>query len=328
MSLGEFELIDRFFRDCGARRADVALGIGDDAALLESPPGMQLVAAIDTMVSGNHFLAHFSAESIGHRALAVNLSDIAAMGAKPAWALLALTLTKADPVWLEGFARGFSALARKHGVALVGGDTTYGPLCISVQVLGHAPRPARMLRSGGKPGDIVFVSGTPGDSTAGLAFELGKFEVNAKAGVTEDTAAYLKRRFHFPTPRVELGQRLREWASACIDVSDGLLGDAGKLAKASGCGVSLAWEQLPASTQLVAVAGETQAREMVLTGGEDYELCFAVPPQNVEHMRRELSPAVWGYTAIGVLGDVPGAVVTRGGTVMDFSHSGFDHFAI
>jgi thiamine-monophosphate kinase len=327
MSLGEFELIDRFFRDCGARRSDVALGIGDDAALLESPPGMQLVAAIDTMVLGNHFLAHFPAESIGHRALAVNLSDIAAMGAKPAWALLALTLTKADPAWLEGFARGFSALARKHEVALVGGDTTYGPLCISVQVLGHAPMPARMLRSGGKPGDIVFVSGTPGDSTAGLAFELGKFEVNAKAGVTEDVAAYLKQRFHFPTPRVELGQRLREWASACIDVSDGLLGDAGKLAKASGCGVSLAWEQLPASAQLVAVAGEARAREMVLTGGEDYELCFAVPPQNVERMTRELSPAVWGYTAIGVLGEAPGAVVTRGGTVMDFSHSGFDHFA-
>ncbi len=327
MSLGEFELIDRFFRDCGARRADVALGIGDDAALLESPPDMQLVAAIDTMVLGNHFLAHFPAESIGHRALAVNLSDIAAMGAKPAWALLALTLTKADPAWLEGFARGFGALARKHDVALVGGDTTYGPLCISVQLLGHAPRPARMLRSGGKPGDLVYVSGTPGDSTAGLAFQLGKLEVNAKAGVTEEVAAYLRQRFHFPTPRVELGQRLREYASACIDVSDGLLGDAGKLAHASGCGVSLAWEQLPASPPLVAVAGETRAREMVLTGGEDYELCFTVPAQNVERMTRELPPTVWEYTAIGVLGESPGAVVTRGGTVMDFSHSGFDHFA-
>jgi thiamine-monophosphate kinase len=332
MSLGEFELIDRFFRNCGARRADVALGIGDDAALLDCPPDMQLVAAIDTMVLGNHFLSHFPAESIGHRALAVNLSDLAAMGAKPAWALLALTLTKADPAWLEGFARGFSALARKHDVALVGGDTTSGALCISVQVLGHTPRPAKMLRSGGKPGDIVFVSGTPGDSTAGLAFELGKFTVNAPAGITEEVAAYLRGRFHFPTPRVELGLRLREHASACIDVSDGLLGDAGKLAQASGCTVSLAWEQLPASSQLVAVAGEARAREMVLTGGEDYELCFTVPPQNVERMTRELPPAMWGYTAIGVLGKAssagqPGAIVTRGGSVMDFSHSGFDHFA-
>jgi thiamine-monophosphate kinase len=327
MSLGEFELIDRFFRDCGAQRADVALGIGDDAALLDCPPGMQLVAAIDTMVLGNHFLAHFSAESIGHRALAVNLSDLAAMGATPAWALLALTLTKADPVWLEGFARGFSALARKHGVALVGGDTTSGALCVSVQLLGHATRPAKMLRSGGKVGDVVFVSGTPGDSTAGLAFELGKFEVNARAGVTEEVAGYLRQRFHFPTPRVELGQRLRDYASACIDVSDGLLGDAGKLAHASGCGVSLAWEQLPASSQLVAVAGETRAREMVLTGGEDYELCFTVAPGDVERMTHELPPELWGYSAIGVLAEARGAIVTRGGTVMDFSHSGFDHFA-
>jgi thiamine-monophosphate kinase len=327
MSLGEFQLIDRFFRNCGAQRTDVAVGIGDDAALLDCPPDMQLVAAIDTMVLGNHFLAHFPAESIGHRALAVNLSDLAAMGAKPAWALLALTLTKADPVWLDGFARGFSALARKHDVALVGGDTTSGAFCISVQLSGHAPRPAKMLRSGGKPGDVVFVSGTPGDSTGGLAFELGKFTVNPPAGVTEDVAAYLRQRFHFPTPRVELGLRLRDYASACIDVSDGLLGDAGKLAQASGCGVSLAWEQLPASSQLVAVAGETRAREMVLTGGEDYELCFTVPPQNVERMMRELPDAMWGYTAIGVLGAAPGALVTRGGTVMDFSHSGFDHFA-
>jgi thiamine-monophosphate kinase len=183
------------------------------------------------------------------------------------------------------------------------------------------------LRSGGKPGDSVFVSGNPGDSTAGLAFELGKFALNPPAGVTEEVAAYLRQRFHFPTPRVELGQRLRDFASACIDVSDGLLGDAGKLAEASGCGVSLEWEQLPVSSQLIAVAGEIRGREMVLTGGEDYELCFTVPHANVEHMRRELPAAVWGYTAIGVLAEAPGAVVTRGGTVMDFSHSGFDHFA-
>jgi thiamine-monophosphate kinase len=326
MPLSEFALIDRFFRDCGARRADVALGVGDDAALLDCPPDLQLVAAIDTMVLGNHFLAQFSAESVGHRALAINLSDLAAMGARPAWALLALTLTKADPEWLEGFARGFSALARKHDVALVGGDTTAGPLCISVQLLGHAPRPAAMLRSGGRPGDVVFVSGNPGDSTGGLAFELGKLKVDAAAGITEDVAAYLLQRFHFPTPRVELGQKLRGFARACIDVSDGLLGDAGKLAHASGCGVSLAWEQLPVSAQLVAVAGETRAREMALSGGEDYELCFTVAPENVARMTQELPPAQWGYSAIGVLTEAPGAVVARGGTVMEFSHSGWDHF--
>jgi thiamine-monophosphate kinase len=326
MALSEFALIDRFFRDCGARRADVAVGVGDDAALLDCPSGMQLVAAVDTMVLGNHFLAHFPPESVGHRALAVNLSDLAAMGAQPAWALLALTLTKADPDWLEGFARGFSALARKYNVALVGGDTTSGPLCISVQLLGHAPRPATMLRSAGRPGDVLFVSGTPGDSTGGLAFELGKLKVDAAAGVTEEAAAYLRGRFHFPTPRVELGLELRDYARACIDVSDGLLGDAGKLAEASGCGAKLAWEKLPVSPHLVSVVGDTRAREMCLTGGEDYELLFAVAPENVERMTRELPPVQWGYTAVGVLDQTRGAGVTRDGTVMDFSHSGWDHF--
>jgi thiamine-monophosphate kinase len=321
MALGEFALIDRFFRECGARRADVALGVGDDAALLDCPPGMQLVAAIDTMVLGNHFLAHFSAESVGHRALAVNLSDLAAMGATPAWALLALTLQSADEAWLAGFARGFGELAKRHGVALVGGNTTSGPPCISVQILGHAPRPAKMLRSGGKAGDVVFVTGSPGDSGGGLALELQKLNSSDEAAT-----AYLRQRFHFPTPRVELGIKLRDYASACIDVSDGLFGDAGKLAHASGCGVTLVWEQLPVSSQLVAVAGDTRARELALAGGEDYELCFTVPPADVDRMTRELPPGQWQYSAIGVLGEAPGAVVTRSGNVMDFSHSGWDHF--
>ena len=320
MALNERELIERYFRDCGARRADVALGVGDDAALLDCPPGMQLVAATDTLVSGIHFLPHFPPESIGHRALAVNLSDIAAMGAWPAWALLALTLPKVEEAWLQGFASGLDALARKHDVALVGGDTTSGPLCITIQLLGHAPRPPVMLRSGGLAGHVLFVSGTPGDAGAGLALELGKL-----TGVSPEAAAYLRNRFLFPTPRVELGQKLRDYASACIDVSDGLLGDAGKLAEASRCGAQIVWEQLPVSAQLLS-AGDARAREFALTGGDDYELCFAVAPENVERLTRDLPPRQWGYRPIGVLRESPGIVVTRGGTVMDFSHSGFDHF--
>lgn len=322
MGLNERTLIERYFRDCGARRADVPVGVGDDAALLDCPPGMQLVATMDTLVCGNHFLPHFPPNSIGHRALAVNLSDLAAMGAQPAWALLSLTLPKADEAWLEAFAAGFGSLARQHAVALVGGNTTAGPLCITVQVLGHAPRPAAMLRSGGQPGHVVFVSGTPGDSAAGLALELGQL-----TAATPAADAYLRHRFMYPTPRVELGQRLRQYASACIDVSDGLLGDAGKLAEASRCGIAIAYEQLPISSELASSAGDTRARELTLTGGEAYELCFAVPPENVERMTRDLPPAQWGYGPIGVLRDASGAVVTRGGTVMDFSHSGFDHFA-
>lgn len=322
MALTERALIERYFRDVGARRSDVPLGVGDDAALIEVPPGMQLVAALDTLVSGVHFLPHFPASSAGHRALAVNLSDIAAMGAQPAWALLGLTLPDVDEAWLEGFTSGLGALARKHNVALVGGDMTSGPLCITVQMLGYAPKPPAMLRSGGLPGDVLFVSGTPGDAAAGLALEKGEL-----TGLTADAAAWLRGRFLYPTPRIELGIKLREYASACIDVSDGLLGDAGKLAEASRCGVVIEFEHVPVSSHLVSAVGDASARELALTGGDDYELCFAVRPERVDRLTRELPPEQWNYRRIGTLRSEPGSVVLRGGTVMDVSHSGFDHFA-
>jgi thiamine-monophosphate kinase len=321
MAISEFALIERYFRQRGVQRDDVRVGIGDDAALLDSPPGMELVAAIDTLVAGVHFPHGSSAVSIGHRALAVNLSDLAAMGAQPAWALLALTLPAADEAWLEDFASGFAELAHAHQVALVGGDTTSGPLCISLQVLGHVARGSAMLRSGGKPGDVLFVSGTPGDSAAGLALEQGRLSASAQA------SSFLRDRFLFPTPRVALGGRLRQFASACIDVSDGLLADAGKLAAASSSGVQIDYRSVPVSEQLVSAVGDTRARELCLTGGEDYELCFSVRPQNVGPLLRELPPAAWGYQRIGVLVQSPGAaVLAADASVMRFSHSGFDHF--
>ncbi|MGH8179387.1 MAG: thiamine-phosphate kinase, partial [Steroidobacteraceae bacterium] len=213
MSLSEFELIDRYFRGCGAKRADVRLGVGDDAALLECPAGADLVAAIDTLVDGVHFPHGSPPASIGHRALAVNLSDLAAMGARPAWALLALTLPRVDEAWLSEFAAGMAALARAHDVALVGGDTTSGPLCVTVQALGYVPRSTALLRSGSAAGDALFVSGTPGDAAAGLGVEQGRVSAAGQA------AAYLRERFLYPAPRLALGERLRGYASACIDVS-------------------------------------------------------------------------------------------------------------
>lgn len=322
MPLGEFELIDRYFRGCGAKRADVKLGIGDDAALLESPAGEQLVATIDTLVEGRHFPAGSSPESIGHRALAVNLSDLAAMGADPAWSLLALTLPKVDEPWLAGFAAGFTQLANRHGVALVGGNTTAGPLCVSVQALGHVPPGKALRRDGGRPDDILFVSGTPGDAAAGLAIEQGNLQVRNCA---DD--AYLRGRFLFPTPRVELGRRLRGLASACIDVSDGLFSDAGKLTAASGCGMEIAYSAVPVSASLIAAIGAERARLLALTGGEDYELCFSVPAYALEALARDLPAAEWGYVRIGNLHAAADRIVTRDGSVMNFSHSGFDHFA-
>jgi thiamine-monophosphate kinase len=321
MALSERALIERFFRDCGAPRTDVRVGIGDDAALIEPPAGMQLVAKVDTLVAGIHFLPDAPPKAIGHRALAVNLSDMAAMGAHPAWALLALTLPKADEGWLSEFASGFGALARQHEVALVGGDTTSGRLCISVQLLGYVEAGRAMLRSGAKPGDSLFVSGTPGDAGAGLILERGELPASDAAH-----AAYLRERFLFPVPRVGLGLRLAAFASACIDVSDGLLGDAGKLATASGCGVEIDYEALPLSAGLLATVGDARARELALTGGDDYELCFAVPTSRIANLQHEMPSEAWSYRRIGIVREAPGAVVTRRGTVMEFSHSGFEHF--
>jgi thiamine-monophosphate kinase len=320
VSLSEFDLIDRYFRGCGATRADVRLGVGDDAALLECPAGADLVAAADSLVEGVHFPHGSPPASIGHRALAVNLSDLAAMGARPAWALLALTLPAAEESWLSEFAAGFAALARAHEVALVGGDTTRGPLCVTVQVLGHVPRSCALLRSGGSAGDVVFVSGSPGDASAGLAIEQGRLPGAGEA------AAYLRERFLYPAPRLALGECLRRHASACIDVSDGLLADAGKMARASGCGVQIAYEELPVSQELVRVAGPERARELALTGGDDYELCFSVRPPQVARLLAEFPAERWGYARIGMLREVPGAEVVRDGAVMSFSHSGYDHF--
>ena len=321
MSLSEFDLIDRYFRGCGARRTDVRVGVGDDAAILESPAGMELAVAVDTLVAGVHFPHGSPPASIGHRALAVNLSDLAAMGARPAWALLALTLPRAEESWLSEFAAGMAALARAHEVALVGGDTTSGPLSVTVQVLGHAPRQAALLRSGGRAGDAVFVSGTPGDAAAGLAIEQGKLTPPV------EPAAYLRERFLYPAPRVALGERLRGYASACIDVSDGLLADAAKLARASGCGVELGYADVPVSESLRLAVGDERARELALTGGDDYELCFSVRPAHVGRLLAELPPQRWGYARIGMLREQPGAAVLRDGAVMSFSPQGYDHFS-
>jgi thiamine-monophosphate kinase len=320
MALTESGLIERFFRAAGAERADVRLGIGDDAAILMPPAGQELIATTDTLVEGVHFPPHIPPDAIGHRALAVNLSDLAAMGARPAWALLALTLPQAHEPWLAQFAAGFAALAREHHVALVGGDTTRGPLCISVQLLGFVPRGTALHRAGARAGDLLYVSGSPGDAAAGLALE------QQRLTVPEPQRTYLRERFLRPSPRVALGEALREFASACIDVSDGLLGDAGKLAHASGLAVELQYELLPVSAALEAAVGDEPARHLALSGGDDYELCFAVPAARSAAVRAQVPPERFGYAHIGTLCAGSGARVLRTGTVMEFSHSGYQHF--
>lgn len=318
MALSEFDLIEQYFRRCGAARADVRLGVGDDAALLDCPPGNVLAAALDTLVEGVHFPRGCPAQSIGHRALAVNLSDLAAMGARPAWALLGLTLPAAEARWLGEFTAGFAALADRYGVALVGGDTTHGPLTVTVTLLGHVPAGEALRRGTAAPGDALFVSGTPGDAAAGLALEQGRLEA-------PEQADYLRERFLFPAPRVALGERLRAYASACIDVSDGLLADALKLVGASGCGVQVSAASLPLSAPLRAL-GIERARQFALGGGDDYELCFTVPVARLEALRAALPPQEWGYTRIGTVRAERGAQVLGEQGELSVPTAGYDHF--
>ena len=332
MSLGEFDLIERYFRPltrpAGMARPDVVLGIGDDGALLSVPPGQQLVAALDTLVSGRHFLPDCAPRVIGHRALAVNLSDLAAMGAEPAWALLALTLPHADPAFLQEFAAGFAALAGRHGVALVGGDTTAGPLTLSVQVLGSVPAGQALRRDTAAAGDLLFVSGTVGDAAAGLLLERGEQGGVVPADHQQAAAQQLRARFAYPEPRVALGLALRGLASACIDVSDGLAADALKLATASGCGLRLETSQLPLSQALCEVMGTDRARELALTGGDDYELCFTLPPSRLAELAQAVEQCGCPVRCIGVLEAQPGLRCVVDGISRETAAGGFDHFAM
>jgi thiamine-monophosphate kinase len=323
--MGEFELIERYFRAGAAGmqqpRENVVLGIGDDAALLRVPAGHELVAALDTLVEGRHFPAGAPPESIGHRALAVNLSDLAAMGASPAWFLLALTLPRADEAFLDAFAKGLFALARRHGIALVGGDTTSGPLSMSVQALGTVPAGQALRRSGAREGDLLYVSGTPGDAAAGLAVLQSQ-----GAGTTEAHSRHLLQRFLFPEPRVELGLLLRGLANACIDVSDGLAADAGRLAAASGHGIAIDAGLLPLSEALRAGHDAQGALSCALRGGDDYELCFTVPPLHRPELESRMRNVKCQVTCIGKVTAESGVRIERDGAALQADTRGYDHF--
>ena len=266
--MAEFDLIAAI-QARAASRDDVILGIGDDAALLQPPPGMQLVVAMDTLNAGVHFPDGTAPADIGWKALAVNLSDLAAMGALPAWCTLSLCLPQADAAFVDGFLDGFDALARTHGVALVGGDTTRGPLSISLAVHGFVEPGQALRRDGARPGDDIWVSGPLGDAAAALA--------QWQAGVAIDPA--LRTRLERPAPCIGLGRRLRGIASACIDVSDGLLADLSHVCAASGVGARVDLGRLPASRALRAAFDDDVVRALQATGGDDYALCFTAPPQ-------------------------------------------------
>ena len=265
-TVAEFDLIERIRRRV-ASRGDVVLGIGDDAALLQVPAGMQLVVAMDTLNSGVHFPPETAPADIGWKALAVNLSDLASMGALPAWCTLSLSLPDADAGFVDDFLDGFLALAAQHDVALVGGDTTRGPLSVCVAIHGFIEPGMALRRDGARVGDEIWISGTLGDAAGALA--------QWQAGSTMDQA--LRARLERPTPRLSLGRALRGIATSCIDISDGLLADLGHVCKASAVGVRVDVDALPASQALRASFDGDVRRLLQATGGDDYELCFTAP---------------------------------------------------
>lgn len=319
--MSEDKLIE-LVKSAGALRDDVAVGIGDDAAVLDMPAGRQLVSCVDALVAKTHFPESIPACDVGWRALAVNLSDFAAMGAEPRWATLVLSLPEADTKWVTEFAHGFSVLANEFQVALVGGDTVRGPLSIAVQLMGIAATPGSLLRSGARVGDEVWVSGFLGDAAAGLAIIEGRLQAKDAA------AEQLCSRFLRPSARVKFGQGLVGLANAAIDLSDGLYTDAGRLALASGVGLEIDMARLPISAALQDSVDRLRALDLAAVGGDDYELLFTAAPDHRSRIESLAASLNMSCTRIGIA--VDGQTVT---CVLESerwmpSYTGFDHFAI
>ena len=316
--MDEFEIIRRYFeRDTSDD--SVLVGIGDDGALTRAEPGRDLVTVIDTMVAGVHFPHFLDPSDIGYRAVAVNLSDIAAMGATPKWMTLALTLHEAEPVWLQEFAGGLFAAANEHGVVLIGGDTTHGDeAVVTIQITGEVEPGSAMLRSGAVAGDSVYVTGTVGDAAAGLS-------ILQSGAPRNDDIDYLVQRFARPTARVDLGRAIASVASAAIDLSDGLYTDTDKLLSASHVSGIIEVNQIPLSLQLRNTMAPSDALQFALGGGDDYELCFtsAASHETIYEIAEKTGVPV---TCIGIVADGAGLTCTEDGATYDYTSAGYRHF--
>ncbi len=318
----EFELIRRYFTH---RARHAVLGVGDDAALINVRRDCECVVSADMLVAGRHFLRDADPYQLGHKALAVNLSDMAAMGATPRWATLALALPRADTRWLAQFSRGFMALARGFGVDLIGGDTTRGPLNICVQIMGEVPRGAALRRDGARPGDDVWVSGALGDAALALA------ALRRRIRLKPAELARCADRLHRPLPRVALGQALRGVAHSAIDISDGLLADLGHILERSDVAAEIELAALPASKVLRRHLDRRVARDALLAGGDDYELCFTAPRRaraDVMRSGRRVRVAVTRIGRIQTQSRGAPRLIVRApdGTALRVSRGGFDHF--
>lgn len=327
MAIGEFELIRKYFAQPelsgvqGKYSDGIQVGIGDDCALLNIPQGMMLAQSLDTLVESVHFPAGSDPQHLGYRALAVNLSDLAAMGAEPHSFTLGLTLPEVDESWVQGFCAGMARLVKQTGVALIGGDTTRGPLTLSLQVQGLVPREQALLRSGAKPGDLICVTGTLGDAAGALPYVLSGEQLNS---CDDDSIRYLLTRYWYPTPRLYAGQWLsKKGASAALDISDGLLGDLGHILRSSGVGAMIDSAIIPRSATLNRQFGKEKALSLAMTGSDDYELCFTIPASLAATMPSIL-PDGCRITCIGQITDETGVIRDANGA--ELSARAYTHF--
>ena len=315
----EFSLIARHFTRA---TPGAVLGVGDDCALLAPTPGMQLAVSSDMLLEGRHFSPQDSPAGIGHKSLAVNLSDLAAMGATPRWATLSIALPEENDAWLNAFARGFFRMADQHGIELVGGDTTRGALTLSITVMGEVPPGQALRRDGAQAGDDIWVSGVIGSAALALAYRQGRLFME------QIDAARVLPALYLPTPRVELGIALRGIATSAIDISDGLLADLGHILERSQRGAQLEFAALPTLPLVQSYLHEAVARDCVLAGGDDYELCFTAPSDRRDAVQAAAHSAGVAVTRVGRITAEAGlALIAADGQPLPYAKTGYDHFA-
>lgn len=320
---GEFNLIDRYFSNRQPQRKDVFLALGDDCALVKPPENVRIAISTDTLVAGTHFLIDANPAWVAHKALASNISDLAAMGATPAWVSFALTMPTPDEAWLKPFCDAFFELANYYNIQLIGGDTTKGPLSLTLTVQGFVPQEQALLRSGAKVGDWVYVTGDLGDSKAGLDVIINN-TLRAKPFALE-----LEKRHYLSTPRILAGQALLNLASAAIDISDGLISDIKHILERSQVGVSLDVAALPLSQELLQFVGNLEiAQQYALTSGEEYELCFTVPEQNKGSIESALAHCGCKVSCIGQIRPQGTFELHHQGKVLNWQLNGYDHFKV
>lgn len=321
LALSEFSLIQHYFAQLTPPRADVLLGIGDDCALLQCADDHSMAVSIDTLVAGVHFFGDVDPESLGHKSLAVGLSDLAAMGATPAWFTLALTLPELNEGWLQGFSQGLATLAKQYNIQLVGGDTTKGALTISVQVHGFVKQELALRRDTAQAGDLIYVTGTLGDAGAGLQL---KRQQLATTTLQNQDKSYLQRRLERPSPRIDVGQKLLGIASSAVDISDGLLADLGHILAKSEVGATIQLSQIPLSAALRKL-NSASAQQLALSSGDDYELCFTIAPEYQAKVEDLLAKQC---TQIGVINTKLGvAAIDQKGKLITLQAIAYDHFS-